>query len=39
MEQHKSDNNELLKIRHSCEHILMEAMEKLYPGVIPPKNN
>ncbi|WP_367607730.1 threonine--tRNA ligase [Legionella sp. W05-934-2] len=34
MEQHKSDNNELLKIRHSCEHILMEAMEKLYPGII-----
>lgn len=34
MEQHISDNDELLKIRHSCEHILMEAMETLYPGLI-----
>ena len=29
MDQH--DN--LFKMRHSCEHVLMEAMEKLYPGL------
>lgn len=34
MEQHISDNDSLLKIRHSCEHILMEAMEQLYPGIL-----
>lgn len=34
MEQHLSDNNDLLKIRHSCEHVLMQAMETLYPGIL-----
>jgi threonyl-tRNA synthetase len=34
MEKHISDNQNLLKIRHSCEHILKEALEKLYPGLI-----
>lgn len=34
MEQHISDNINLLKIRHSCEHVLMEAMEELFPGII-----
>lgn len=33
MEQHLSDSN-LLKIRHSCEHVLMQAMESLYPGIL-----
>ncbi|MBP6918085.1 MAG: hypothetical protein KBB94_04150 [Legionellaceae bacterium] len=34
MEQHLSDNNDLLKIRHSCEHVLMQAMEILFPGIL-----
>jgi threonyl-tRNA synthetase len=34
MEQHLSDNNDLLKIRHSCEHVLMQAMETLFPGIL-----
>lgn len=34
MDQHISDNNELLKLRHSCEHVLAQAMEKLYPGLL-----
>lgn len=34
MENHISNNQDLLKLRHSCEHVLMEATEKLYPGIL-----
>ncbi|HAT8648938.1 TPA: threonine--tRNA ligase [Legionella pneumophila] len=34
MDQHLSDNLELLKIRHSCEHVLTQAMEQLFPGIL-----
>ncbi|HGU7323721.1 TPA: threonine--tRNA ligase [Legionella pneumophila] len=34
MDQHISDNLDLLKIRHSCEHVLTEAMENLFPGIL-----
>lgn len=34
MDQHLCDKADLLAMRHSCEHILMEAMEKLFPGLL-----
>ncbi|HFD2233587.1 TPA: hypothetical protein ACIZBQ_003255 [Legionella pneumophila] len=34
MEQHIFDSPGLLKIRHSCVHVLMEAMEILYHGIL-----
>ena len=27
-----SENNQLSAMRHSCEHILMQAMQRLYPN-------
>lgn len=33
MSQKKNSNSQLEKMRHSCEHVLTQAMLKLYPGI------
>ena len=34
MDQHLCEKGDLLAMRHSCEHVLMEAMEHLFPGIL-----